>query len=376
MKIAYISNSRFPSERAHMIQIVHMCNALVELGHHVSLLVTDRKTAINEQPEEYYGAGLSFSVQYLNIPDIVGNISKIPRFLWVFSYMMQRYFFAVKVVGHIQNTKFDRIYGRDEWILLFVNLFIPLEKIIWESHEAKYNLPARILLRRGIRCIVISEGIQKFYLEKGIKESQLLVAHDGIDDSFFDNVESTDTARRRLNIPSDKPVVMYIGGLDEWKGVEIFMDVAKKIPNVRFVVIGGKIQEIERLEKKYPDVLFLGRRSYKELKNNQQAADILIIPNTANNRLSEEFTSPLKLFAYMTAKKPVIASRIPSITNVLTDEMAYFFEPDNSISLKETILQVLQDTHKHKKELIDRMYEKSTEYTWLKRADSILKFIV
>lgn len=373
MKIAYVSNSRFPSERAHMVQIVHMCNAFSELGHSVTLLVTDRKTPITESPEKYYGAKFHFSVQRLSIPDIVERITKIPKILWAFLYTLQRFFFARKVIQHVSNAHYDCLYGRDEWILLFLGFFISKEKIVWESHEAKYNYAARQLLKKKVPCIVISEGIRDFYLKNGVPESQLLVAHDGIDDAFFGPIESKENARRRLGISSDMHIAMYIGGFEGWKGVKTFFEAAEGTRDMLFVAIGGKPDEIEKYKEMYPSVLFLGPRPYRELKDNQQAADVLVIPNTATTSTSAEYTSPLKLFAYMTSKKPIVASRIPSITRVLEEDIAHFFVPDDAEDLSRVLKQVITNTFVL--ERANSAYGKSIQYKWSERAKHIISFI-
>ena len=80
MNIWYVSNSRFPSERAHMTHIVHMCNAFADEGHTVTLVVTDRPTTIEERPEAFYGVPLHFSDIRVSVPDMAGRARTIPRF--------------------------------------------------------------------------------------------------------------------------------------------------------------------------------------------------------------------------------------------------------------------------------------------------------
>lgn len=369
MKIAYVANSRFPSERAHMVQMVAMCNAFVSCGHSVTLFVTDRKTHITEDLETYFGVPITFAIVRIKTPDIAGNANRIPRFLWPVSFFMQRFAFAWGAARYIQQESFDHIYGRDEWVLWLISLVLKTPST-WESHEARYSFATRRLLRKQTPFVVISEGIRDFYIEKGVSKEKILVAHDAVDDRFFETTISQTEARRELGIESSRPVVMYIGGLDAWKGVDILFTAAKLGRDVYDVyIIGGNKNEIAILEKQHHDVKFLGHKSYKYLHRYQQAADVLVIPNTAKNPLSEKYTSPLKLFSYMTSKVPIVASKIPSIMVVLGYDAAYFFEPDDATSLHRHIIDALHDSNRKVRAI--KAFELSKKYVWKQRAQIV-----
>ncbi len=167
---------------------------------------------------------------------------------------------------------------------------------------------------------------------------------------------------------------MYIGGLEEWKGANTLCEAGKGQDVFDVYVIGGKEKEITNMKGLYPHVHFLGSHPYRELPVLQQAADVLVIPNTGTNALSSLYTSPLKLFTYMTSKKPIIASRIPSITNVLTEDEAYYSIADDAEDLQNVIIAVIADTEgSHKK--AERAYQKSLYSTWSERARNIATFL-
>lgn len=374
MNICYVSNSRFPSERAHATQIVQMCNAFVENGHTVTLLVTDRKTDITETPEAFYGVPLKFAVHRISVPDIAGRSRWIPVPLRPFAHLIQRIAFAWGSARFIRAQKFDLVFGRDEWILFFLT-FLLSERIIWESHEAKFSYAARKLIQKTGKLIVISEGIHEYYTKHGVPPENILVSHDAIDQRFIDVEADATTVRNDLGIHSKKPVVMYIGGLEEWKGADVLCEAARGQDIFEVYILGGKEGEIEKYKEKYPHVKFLGYRPYRELPLNQQAADILVIPNTAKVSLSSSYTSPLKLFTYMTARRPIVASRVPSIANVLSEDECFFFEPDDPVSLREAVSHVISDTHEAAMRA-EKAYQKSLRYTWKNRAKEIVEFIV
>lgn len=372
MKICYVANSRFPSERAHMTQIVQMCNAFAHLGHQVTLLVTDRKTDITETAETFFGTRIDFTVARVAVPDVAGRSPRIPSVLRPYLFFIQRVAFTCRAILHVKQHRYTHLYGRDEWILWLMSLFTDTP-IVWESHEARYSFPARRLLAKGVSLVVISEGIRDFYLQKSVAENRVLVAHDAVDARFFEPHVPVRDARRLLGIETTKPVVMYIGGLEDWKGAETLFEASRDQESFLTYVVGGKEREISDMRAKYPHVHFLGSRPYRELPVIQQAADVLVIPNTARIPLSALYTSPLKLFSYMTARKPIVASRVPSITNVLASDDAYFFTPDNPDSLREAIVTAISDTNRSSANAV-RAYAKSLRYTWQSRAETILRF--
>lgn len=365
MHIQYLANIRMPSERANAVQTIHMCNALASLGHHVDLFVGSRPGPISVDPEEYYQTKFEFSVFKVWVPDIVA--------LGAVFYIISTFVFSINCYRRIKKEKMNVVYCRSEWILFFLSWIMPVSKMVYESHEAKSTLPARSILKKGIKCVVISEGIRDEYLQLGFSEDQFLVAHDGIDDSFFQTVVTKQEARENLGIHTEKPIVMYIGGLDAWKGVETFFESSKLSDDFSYVVIGGR-EEVDRYRKEYPNIYFLGSRPYSDLKDNQQAADILVIPNTATNKLSSHYTSPLKLFAHMASGVPIVASNIPSVRNVVEKNKITFAIPDNPLSFSEKYKEVIAD-YGIKKEWSNFLTEYVKKYTWAARAELISRFI-
>ena len=65
MKIAYLANIRFPSERAHAVQIAHMCQAFAQLGNEVDLYVNRRKTEGSQNIHDHFGFDPLFSLHTL-----------------------------------------------------------------------------------------------------------------------------------------------------------------------------------------------------------------------------------------------------------------------------------------------------------------------
>ncbi len=363
MKIAYLANIRFPSERAHAVQITHMCNAFCENGAEVDLFVSKRQ--FEGSVESTFEINPEFEV----IRILPNNI--YPKFK--FTFYIGELLFALGFLFGTKKIEYEIIYSRSEWVLYFLSFAVTSKKIIWESHEAKFNIAAKRLLNKKVRTVAISKGIKDFYLKKNIPSEQVLIADDGIDESFFGDISSKNESRNKLGLDLNSFVVMYVGGFDEWKGIETFFAAAKLIPEVNFVAIGGSKNQIKSLSEKFPKVTFLGSLPYNELRDNQQAADILVIPNTGKNELSNSYTSPLKLFAHMTSGVPILASNIPSLNNVLSTVQATFFRADSFEDLSAGINEI-KNNHQLKLAHAKELKLVSRKYTWNNRAKLILGF--
>ncbi len=364
-KFYYVANVRLPTEKAHGVQIMKMCEALSRAGVPIELVVPLRFNEIKEDPFVYYGVERIFTIKKLRCFDTV-RFGKV-------GYWIELLTFTIHVV---MNTFFNPgiFYTRDEFVALSLRL-AGKKRVVWEGHMGQKNSFIKLLIKMNIPFVLISQGLQHLYTKMGHTSERILVAHDAVDLDHFNNIEIAERARVKLGVPLDKKLVLYVGLLDEWKGYQTLLTASELLPHdIHVGIIGGHVDQIKILEKKYPQVTFIGFKPYQELPSNQQAADVLIIPNSGRTEMSKCFTSPLKLFAHMASGVPIIASNLPSLREVLDDRLAYFFTPDDPRNLADSIVEVLKHPEQGK-EKARLARQKVEEYTWIKRAQKILHFI-
>lgn len=367
-KLLYLANIRLPTEKAHGVQILKMCEAFARMGMSVELVVPRRRTAIEGDPFGYYGIEKIFSITYIPTLDTVS---------WGRAgYLFQSFLFALGAGYEAWRRKADIVYSRDEMTAGILSFF-PRERqrLVWETHTGAWNYFARRAAQRARAVIAISTGLKDFYARQGIPAAKIAVAHDAADLEVFEHSEPWGAARKRLGLPLDKKLVLYIGRIDGWKGVDTLCKAAAALPpEVRVAVIGGEPEQVARMRETYPHVIFLGYRPYRELPHNLAAADVLVIPNSAENIVSATYTSPLKLFAYMAAGKPIVASDIPSLREIISDDTAYFAEPDDPVSFAKAIIRAIT----RMQEAYARAQHARAEvrkYDWKNRARLIVDFI-
>lgn len=361
----YITFARMPTEKAHGLQIAKMCEAFDQAGAHVSLVTPKRRNYIQSTVTSYYG--LKMALQHLEAPvfDIIGYTKKVRPV----HHYVHEFLFAWRVLWmHIPQEMI--VYTRSVAVAFVCGL--RGKKVIAEQHFWP-NTGSRLhafMLSYATHIPCNSEGTYDACLQHGLP--QAFVAHNGFDVSVLEESISQLEARNNLHIPTDGKVAMYIGSLVGWKGVDTFCSVAEELKGeITIVVIGGKLDELEVWRQKYPDVLFIGPRPYSEIGKNQKAADVLVVPNNPITRESNEYTSPIKLFAHMASGVPILVSDLPAMRNILSEDTAFFFTAGNAESLKESIEYITQ----HSDEAFNRAQnarKKSTEYTWVNRAKNIL----
>ena len=394
MKLTYIANLRLPTEKAYGIQIAKTGEALAAQGIKVKLVAPFRFSRIKTDFFEYYGIAKSFEFKKIFAPDfyLPGPLDKI-------AFGVKSFIAAVILDLYALAAGADIYYFRDELPVYLMSFFIRPEKIIFEAH--KYSRVRRFWFSRfrkkGIKVMVITGELKKELIEVGFAEKNILVAPDGVDLKEFAVALDQNQAREQVGLPMGKKIVLYAGHLFGWKGASVLLEVArnfqfsifppsgdlpqgdnfqKNIEDILFVFVGGTEHDVEEFRKKaanLDNVLILGHQPHKMIPLYLKAADVLVLPNSGRAPISRFYTSPLKLFEYMAAQRPIVASDLPSLREVLNENNAALVSSDDSIALAAGIKKVLLDPVLADR-IVQRAYNDVQNYTWSKRAGKILKF--
>ena len=376
MKFIYINGSRIPTEKAHGLQIMKMCEAFVRKGVEIELWVPKRLNFIKQDPFDYYGVKRIFKIKKIPCIDLVTHFS----FFGPIAFWITELSFLFFASFYLSRSREDIIYTRDKFVVFIFSFF--KNNIFFEAHT---DIP-RIFLKRlgkikGI--IVITNNLKKIFQDSGIPQDMIIVAPDGVDLEEFTIKETQQECRKKLDLPLGKKIVLYTGHLYPWKGAGTLLEAAKlsifnyQFSNTLFIFVGGTDKDVDNFRKAakgLDNVRIVGRRPHKEISYWQRAADVLVLPNPAKYDISKYWTSPMKLFEYMASGKPVVASDLPSSREILNEKNAVLVEPDNQESLAIGIKTVLQNPELAAK-ISKQAFLDVENYTWSKRADSIIKFI-
>jgi glycosyltransferase involved in cell wall biosynthesis len=375
MKIVYIANIRIPTEKAHGIQITEMCRnfSLSDSGgNEVELVVPRRFNFIKENPFDHYGIERNFKITKLPCIDL------IPMGLGKFGFLVQTVSFLISAKIYLFFKKFDVLYTREQFVGLFFKDFI-LEMHSMPETVTKFN---KKIWKKAGALVVLTSFIKKMLIENGVSD-KILIAPDGINLAVFDINISREEARKKVGLPQDKKILLYTGRFNTMGMDKGLSDILRSLNNldgsVLFLAVGGSDEDVVSYEKMAESLSvkekskFLGYCSQSKLAIYQKAADCLLMPFPFNRHFAY-YMSPLKMFEYMASGRPIVASDLPSIRDVLNESNAVLVKPDDASSLAEGVRSVLLS-----KELGDKISKQAfsdvSKYTWQKRAGNILSFV-
>ena len=368
MKLLFIANSRIPTERAMGTAIMKQCEAFAKAGITVELLVPIRSNSLREDPYVYHNIVTRFPIHHLQSFDIP-FLEKLRLRFYV-----QKISFFISLCLYVWRSDADFLYTREPEIIGLVPTSI--RKVVELHHLYGFTFLPKTFLHRCACIITITKALKEDVIAKfGVRESLVSVMANGVDLEALVVTSTKAEVRKALDIPSEKPVVMYIGSFEDWKGYKTLLEASQHLKEkYHFAFIGGKDDQVVELRKAYPYVQFLGTLPSRELPNYQQAADVLVIPNSAKELISARHTSPLKVFTHMASGVPIVASRITSISEVLNDTNAILVSPDDIESLCEGIMFALEHADvAHARAL--RAKQDSTQYDWNTRARTIISYL-
>jgi len=328
------------------------CEALANDGAVVELVVPNRKTHIKENPFEYYSVMNIFLLKKYTTPDLTS--------FGFLGFLFSQFFFGMRTIFNHA----DVIISQDELVLLWHILLG--RRCVYEVHNGRWNRVSRVVAHRSVLLVANSQGTKNFYVAHGIPESKIFVQPNGVDIERFDISETSEEVRHVLRLPIDKKLILYTGHLYDWKGVDTLAESAQSLPNNAVVVfVGGTESDMRDFKDRYggkENILILGHRPNSSIPLYLRSADVLVLPNNKIGE-SEQFTSPMKLFEYLAAGKPIIASNLPSVREVLDEQNAFFFSAGDSDSLAAMIMDVLDAPNESSKRAA-RARRDAEKYTW------------
>jgi glycosyltransferase involved in cell wall biosynthesis len=367
MKIIYISDIRMPTEKAHGLQIMKTSESLGRLGHEVVLYIPDWNSATEKEILDYYGLSNSVSIKKVKSWNLIK--------LGALGFKLRSYFFSYNAQKILYGEKFDVIYTRDEVVAQM--MLRNGDKVFFEMHDVREGLQRKVLQKAtGIVCI--TGGLREYCVANGVPAERITVIPDAVDPEIFFVKKEKNECREILKLQQNKKIVLYAGHLYKWKGVYTLAQASVKFDaNVLFVFVGGTPHDLSDFKKECAhreNVLILGHKKHETIPLFLRAADVLVLPNSAKEDISRLYTSPVKMFEYMASGTPIVASDLPSIREILSEQNAFFAEADNAESFAEAIKLVLDNPDKADI-LSDRALDEVKKYTWQKRAESISRFI-
>jgi len=152
--------------------------------------------------------------------------------------------------------------------------------------------------------------------------------------------------REALGLGAMTPMVLYTGTFEAYQGLDLLFEsarlVAARVPDVRFVLAGGRPEQVEQARSVVQrigldgHVIFAGQRPAEEIPGYLDAADVLVSPRSTGTN------TPLKIYQYLRSGRAIVATRLLTHTQVLSDDVAVLTEA-TAEGLADGIVRTLSD---------------------------------
>lgn len=376
MKLLYLSTAVIPSQLANSVHVMKMCQAFASNGHDIQLIIPHKIDGQEPGIENIYA--------YYD----VNPCFEIKRLLWL-PVIGKAYLYGLSVARYAKKYNPDLVYSRDIISSYFmVKQGIP---VVYESHSPILNsgpvavwMFKYLIRQKNFRYLaVITQSLKRWYLSnyRGLANKVLVMA-DGADLPKYLETNHSFT-HVDINQSIEKFQIGYVGNLYPGKGMEIISKLVALCPEMEFHIVGGHAKDIsywcDHL-RSHQNINFHGYRPHSDVHSIMKQMDVLLAPNLKNVRLPGKnshdigsWTSPLKIFEYMATYKPIVASDIEVLREVLEDQRNSLLCDPNNIDAWRSALYQLKESPELSQTLSQNAFNDLREkYNWKARAKKAL----
>jgi glycosyltransferase involved in cell wall biosynthesis len=360
LRILFLAPQPFFEVRGTPLAVLAMVKALVALGHRVDLLTFPQGDAVDipgldhrrslSLPVGHVRAGASLAKLALDVPFVA-------LALWRMAFGRYDVVHAVEEAAHLVAPA-ARLFGLP--LVADVDSSIP-DQLRYSGFAGRGPLPwmADLLETHALRhaavavtvCTSLTEGVRRKAPATPVfqVEDPPLVGSDAADPATVDRL------RRELGLGLE-PVVLYSGNFESYQGVEMLVEAAGAVPEAQVVFMGGEPDQVAAMKARAGGRCFYaGKRPPSELPAFLALAQVLVSPRRQGEN------TPFKIYTYLASGKPMVATRIPTHTQLLDDTMAFLTEP-TAAGLAAGIRDALAEPQEaaaragRGRELVDREY--------------------
>ncbi len=207
------------------------------------------------------------------------------------------------------------------------------------------------IIKKADAIIAVTPGIKNYLIDHGVDKTKIWVIKNGANTELFKPIEDSNVLKELkngLHINNDEKVVLFVGYLAPWQGVEYLLRAApliiKENSKTKFVIVGnGALRvKLESLSKELgigQNVLFTGAIHYDKVPLYLNISDVCIVLK----RKMRSGYSPLKLYEYMACGKPVIATNTEGFEILEQYNAGILVNPEDSEELSNAIVELLQN---------------------------------
>lgn len=354
MKILIIAPQPFYEKRGTPLAVALLARTLGEQGHFVDLLTY--------HVGESWTAASVRHFRSLNIP----FIRSVGKGLSLVKLVLDVFVFA-KAVSMLIAERYDSIHGVEEGAMMGVllkGLFrvqlvydmdssIPEQlqdsrSIIWSRRPIIWLAEQleQWTIRHSDLVLAVCSALQQRVVNLFPLSRVCLLEDIPVSEKSPDDLEESVKRIRKELAVGNAPAIVYTGTFEEYQGIGLLLDsipeVLRHHPTAVFVLVGGhpdhvrSVSQIAVQRGFNHNIRVIGRRPLEEMPAFMALADLLVSPRTLGSN------TPMKIYSYLQSGRPLVATRLPTHTQVLNDDVALMAEPTTT-AFADAILRLLSD---------------------------------
>jgi len=332
VRILFLAPQPFFEVRGTPLAVLHMTRALAGLGHQVDLLTFPQGEPAPVEgvrhlrspwlPVGRVKAGPSLAKIALDVPFLAEAV-------WRLAFGRYDVVHAVEESAHL-IAPFTRLFGVP--LVMDVDSSVPDQlrysgfatrgPVLWLAEALEGDA-----LRHAAVAVTVCES-----LTDGVRARAPQLPVFQVEDPPLVDPRTTPSPEAVLALRRDLtlgpwPVVLYSGNFETYQGVELLLDALALVPHVQLLLMGGGPDDVARMKAEArargvgERCVFSGQRPPSELPAFLAVADVLASPRAKGQN------TPFKIFTYLASGRPLVATRIPSHTQLLDDGTAFLVDP-------------------------------------------------
>lgn len=352
MKILMISPQPFFEPRGTPISVYQRLEALSALGHEIDLITYHVGRDVDMPNLKIHRVRGHKVIQHVRIGpsrakilldvqiffraiqmlfakcyDVIHSHEEAAFFCMFLAWIFRtRHLYDMHSVLSNQLTNFN--FGRKS---IFVKIFEFLERMVLKTCHA---------------VITVGPDLEQYVKSVG-KDIRVVMIENIALHAYQTPIqpEAVEALKQKHNLDGKLPIV-YTGTYERYQGLDMALEcvdtVRKKHPNVLFIFVGAKVYQAQEWTEKAKRLGLAEHTLFLDVVPPEDAMVYLACASVLISPRLDGTSTPLKIYSYLHAEKPIVATRITSHTQVLTEDTAILVQP-NCNAFAEGILRVLDD---------------------------------
>jgi glycosyltransferase involved in cell wall biosynthesis len=352
VRILMIAPEPFFEPRGTPFSELHRIRALTALGHEVDLVTYPFGQDV---PMSGLRVFRSLRPPFIRSVEVGPSLAKVPLDIAL----------SVTAIRRACTSRYDAIHSHEEGALIGIVLAFLLRKPhLYDMHS---SLPQqlgnfgfsrspiirgifegieRLMIRRSKVVIVVCPSLEAIVRQRDADVPTVLIenAPGSVDGDV--TPDQAAAIRQAHAIPAEAPLVVYTGTLERYQGLDLLFAamalVTRERPDARLLLAGGTAAQVTQARNDARKAgidgvtIFAGQRPAAEMPAYLAAADILVSPRSRGTN------TPLKIYQYLRSGKPIVATRLLTHTQVLSDDTAILTGTTDT-ALAAGLLQAMTD---------------------------------